>query len=673
MANAEVVTASEVKALLNNTKDLSNGTSEKAEVAREEEMQEGEESQESHWRAAEWEWPCYDELYNKQGEVIERRRKQKKEEKTDPFEVIYCHIKGLPWPERVLVEIHSEHLRTQLQKVWPNKQKLRMKATYPVKGKDLFLKLDKLKQCVDTKFMDGIYNGAETDESIGQMQLRHLIRFVDTEFSDTTEMYERMKRSGRVSFDMLWTFMTPGENVVYRCATSDEELCGKIRKAVYKLNDSCPPKWCLQLRLDVYDYNCEGYQKYSRISEVLLYENEKPLRGLEVYPYKFMEDSAEIEARLLDRGSRFGYLTSAVRYRYMEFKGSMYSKKRNFFRGMQTVKENADGRVMVDQFSFSRINTVREMKDAEPSSTVARDGRVRTVNISENPNRIYAPAIVYGFSFRLKKWGCFSVEGFSEVVFDGGSSWNQLVMDPNLKEITEHLVAQQLRKSENTELGRIDPIANKGDGCVIICYGPPGTGKTLTAESLAEKLEAPLWSLSVSELGINPYELEEKLVSVLEIAALWKTVLLLDEADVYLEKRTTSDLERNAMCGVFLRNLEYYRGVLLLTTNRIPSFDDAFRSRISVFLRYPPLTVDQREKIWTNLLGRAEVKEDGGAIQQLVKDMAVHDLNGREIRNAIRNAQTLSQAINEPFGCKHIVNATKVLAFSIDTLMATES
>ncbi|KAL2631859.1 hypothetical protein R1flu_016545 [Riccia fluitans] len=521
--------------------------------------------------------------------------------------------------------------------------------------------------------MDGIYNGAETDESIGQMQLRHLIRFVDTQFLDTTEMYERMKTSGRVSFDMLWTSMTPGEDVVYRCGISDEELCGKIWKAVYKLNDSCPPKWCLQLRLDVYDYNCEGYQKYSRINEVLVYENEKPLRGLEVYPYKFMEDSGEIKARLLDRGSRFGYLTSAVRYRYMEFKGSMYTKKRIYYGDVQILKENADGRVMVDQFSFSKIETDREMENAEPSSTVARDGRVRTVDISENLNRIYAPAIVYGFSFRLKKWGCFSVEGFSEVVFDGGSSWNQLVMDPNLKEITEHLVVQQLRKSERSELGRVDPIANKGDGCIIICYGPPGTGKTLTAESLAEKLQAPLWSLSVSELGTDPYELEPKLVSVLEIAALWKTVLLLDEADVYLEKRSTSDVQRNAMCGIFLRNLEYYRGVLLLTTNRIPSFDDAFRSRISVFLRYPPLTVDQREKIWTNLLGRAEMIEDIGAIRQLVKDMAVHDLNGREIRNTIRNAQTWSQAINEPLCFKHIVNATKVLAFALDTLTEAES
>ncbi|KAL2631847.1 hypothetical protein R1flu_016533 [Riccia fluitans] len=246
-------------------------------------------------------------------------------------------------------------------------------------------------------------------------------------------------------------------------------------------------------------------------------------------------------------------------------------------------------------------------------------------------------------------------------------------MDPNLKEITEHLMAQQLRNLERSELGRLDPIANKGDGCIIICYGPPGTGKTLTAEALAEKLQAPLWSLSVSELGTDPYKLELKLVSVLEIAALWKTVLLLDEADVYLEKRSTSDLQRNAMCGIFLRNLEYYRGVLLLTTNRIPSFDDAFRSRISVFLRYPPLTVDQREKIWTNLLGRAEVKEDIGAIRQLVKDMAVHDLNGREIRNAIRNAQTWSQAINEPLRCKHIVNATEVLAFALDTLTETES
>lgn len=37
-------------------------------------------------------------------------------------------------------------------------------------------------------------------------------------------------------------------------------------------------------------------------------------------------------------------------------------------------------------------------------------------------------------------------------------------------------------------------------------------------------------------------------------------VVLLDEADVFLEQRTLTDLQRNALVSVFLRVLEYYDG-----------------------------------------------------------------------------------------------------------------
>ncbi|KAL3689948.1 hypothetical protein R1sor_016257 [Riccia sorocarpa] len=643
------------------------------------EKEEENEEKGEDWLGADWEWPCYDQMYDQYDEVTGKERRDADEEKKDPFEVIYCHIKGMPWAETILVEVHSEILQKQLQKVWPDNQKLQLKTTCPVKGKDLFLKLDQLKQCLNPEinFVQSNKHEPEsrTDESIGQIQLRHLIRFVEREFSETTLLYQRMKESRQVSFSMLWMFLVPGEEVVYRCSVSNEQVCGKIRKATYKKDDDiCPVKWCLEVKLTTYDYDCESYRKCSEVKKVYVYQDEKPLQELEVYPYRAMENSAEIEAKLLERGALFGYLAGSAQYKYMQYNGSIFQvQKSKFFGPPLILRENADGRVMVDQLTFSKITSERLMGNAEPSSSVSQVGRVKAIDISQDPNRLYAPAIVYGFSFRLKKWGCFLVQGFSEVVFDGGSSWIQLVMDPNLKELTEHLVAEQLRKSRENEERTIDPIANKGDGCVIVCYGPPGTGKTLTAESLAEKLSAPLWSLSISELGTNPDVLEERLTRILDIAASWKAVLLLDEADIYLEKRSTSDIKRNAMCGTFLRNLEYYRGVLILTTNRIPTFDDAIRSRISVFLRYPPLTADQREKIWINLLDRAQLKDDEAQVQNLVKEMAAHELNGREIRNTIRNAQSWAQSVKEPLMCKHIITATKVLAISLVSLAENQS
>ncbi|KAH8793755.1 hypothetical protein F5882DRAFT_516145 [Hyaloscypha sp. PMI_1271] len=51
-------------------------------------------------------------------------------------------------------------------------------------------------------------------------------------------------------------------------------------------------------------------------------------------------------------------------------------------------------------------------------------------------------------------------------------------------------------------------------------------------------------------------------------------------ADVLLEQRSSQDIHRNALVCVFLRTLEYYQGIMFLTTNRVGQIDDAIASRI---------------------------------------------------------------------------------------------
>lgn len=176
----------------------------------------------------------------------------------------------------------------------------------------------------------------------------------------------------------------------------------------------------------------------------------------------------------------------------------------------------------------------------------------------------------------------------------------------------------------------------------------------------------PLWSLSVSELGTTPKELEQTLFKVLDIAAAWRAVLLLDEADVYLERRVSgADLTRNAMTGIFLRMLEYYRGVLFLTTNRIGTFDDAFRSRISMFLHYTALSTQDKGKIWSALLGKARV---GDFPPDKLLELATLDLNGREIRNAIHTAQSLAEGNGETLELRHVEFVVSIVASSLKSL-----
>lgn len=120
---------------------------------------------------------------------------------------------------------------------------------------------------------------------------------------------------------------------------------------------------------------------------------------------------------------------------------------------------------------------------------------------------------------------------------------------------------------------------------------------------------------------------------------------------MYLEARHALDISRNKLVSVFLRALEYHRGVLFLTTNRVQTFDSAFTSRIHVALHYKPLTDADREKIWLNSFERLERDSDGKVhISVATREYAyesndVQSLrwNGREIRNALQTAVALAE------------------------------
>ena len=97
--------------------------------------------------------------------------------------------------------------------------------------------------------------------------------------------------------------------------------------------------------------------------------------------------------------------------------------------------------------------------------------------------------------------------------------------------------------------------------------GPPGVGKTLTAESVAEVMKVPLYVMSAGDLGTTARSVEGNLKDILRMVPKWDAVLLLDEADVFMEARSATDLQRNELVSIFLRMLEYYE-VSFLTIKR---------------------------------------------------------------------------------------------------------
>jgi len=260
---------------------------------------------------------------------------------------------------------------------------------------------------------------------------------------------------------------------------------------------------------------------------------------------------------------------------------------------------------------------------------------------------------VAGFSFNCKRWGEILVDHLKPIKFDD-HAYDRLVMPNEKKQLVQALVDQHHRLKKKKKPVFADLISGKGGGCIFLLHGPPGTGKTLTAEAIAEYLHLPLYAVSVGELGTSTKDLEAKLQEILEVASIWNAVILIDEADIFLERRSDNDIIRNAMVGIFLRLLEYHQGVLFLTTNRVKCFDEAFHSRISVALKYDDLDSTAREQVWRNFFEASGINEIDPTT------MSHHVLNGRQIRTVIQLSKALASREGVSVNISHIQRTVHV-------------
>lgn len=174
-----------------------------------------------------------------------------------------------------------------------------------------------------------------------------------------------------------------------------------------------------------------------------------------------------------------------------------------------------------------------------------------------------------------------------------------------------------------------DIVAGKSGGTTVLCAGPAGVGKTLTAEVYSEIIKRPLYRVHSGQLGLNVAEMEKVLKETLIRAQRWGAVMLIDEADVYI-KRRNDNLASNAVVGVFLRVLEYFNGLLFLTTNRVDDIDEAIISRCIAMIKYHAPNSNDRRKIWHVMTTQFSLPVDAALIEQLVEVFPT--ATGRDIK-----------------------------------------
>lgn len=178
-----------------------------------------------------------------------------------------------------------------------------------------------------------------------------------------------------------------------------------------------------------------------------------------------------------------------------------------------------------------------------------------------------------------------------------------------------------------------DIVEGKSGGTTILCKGAPGLGKTLTAEVYSEVVGKPLYRVHSGQLGITAASVEQNLSSILRRAARWDAILLLDEADVYIRCRD-NDLQHNAIVAEFLRTLEYFKGLLFMTTNRIEDVDDAILSRCIATIQYELPPKEDAMRLWKSLSTQFNADLSDELIDRLSDIYA--KCSGRDIKELLK-------------------------------------
>ncbi|KAF9881415.1 AAA family ATPase [Colletotrichum karsti] len=553
-----------------------------------------------------------------------------------------------------------------------------------------------------------------------RLHLKVLLKYLDKDYAHVKKSLYPMLENGLITFELLWALWKP-DTLVYTATygTQNEPRVFKVEQAERHSSMVKGEFYWLDGKYFEFDGKQFGYGTFAE--EIPEFRGARKITSLNAYPLSYHKDKDALVASLIERGKKFvklggvhyqsheglayykkkkaivkvningrimvdpavhrrinpNYQVSAVRPKDHDIlsddsndesdsdeKEGCDSDEGGCEKMVTKVVHDRKGKAHLIRVPKSDLEEpaaseqpLARLDDSSKNETEGVDdpAKANKTDVPEFSDEEYliASPIVLGFSFSEKLWLEFTVSGVKEIHWNE-TAYDSLVLQPKQKDIVKALVeSHKYHATESID----DVIQGKGKGLVAVLHGPPGTGKTLTAEGISELLKCPLYMASAGELGTDPRYLEQELQKILDICHAWGAILLLDEADVFLEKRNLHEINRNALVSIFLRQLEYFQGILFLTTNRVETFDDAFQSRIHIALRYESLTVKAKKAIFRIFVERVRELEKVDLkpfSEQDYADLARYDLNGRQIKNTIRTAQALAVNKGVPLSMEHI-------------------
>ncbi|PVI02134.1 P-loop containing nucleoside triphosphate hydrolase protein [Periconia macrospinosa] len=495
------------------------------------------------------------------------------------------------------------------------------------------------------------------------------------EFKTLIDTSQDMKNKRVMTYNDLWTLFQPGAVIFSR--QDGQETAMTLTNTRYAQDAKGNP--CFWVRCKYVDWDGTKFGTQGINIPIYPYAGTRNIAQLRAFPIEYHPDAKALRARLIERGAKAEAL-AGPNYRSYHGMGWRY--------GHQGTKDkyNVKGRIVIDTYGWNRFNPTFAIfvspfppKDITQSTEDATNGGIvvedadgdggdggmpedghfadeedaaRRPPLTDEQKLVCTP-LLRGYSLKTKDWLNFFVNSVKDIEWQT-DAFDRLVLPKNQKELILGFTESQRKYRDTFD----DVIEGKGRGMIILLCGPPGVGKTLTAESVAEEIKVPLFMMSAGDLGLDPSRVESKLQDILEMCTRWHSVLLLDEADVFLEQRSLHELERNKLVSIFLRVLEYFEGTMFLTTNRVNTFDPAFQSRIHISLDYPELSVRSRRTVWKNFLDNST--QEHVVTKDQLDELARMNVNGRQIKNILKIARLLATRNEAKLSHDHIITTLEV-------------
>lgn len=240
-------------------------------------------------------------------------------------------------------------------------------------------------------------------------------------------------------------------------------------------------------------------------------------------------------------------------------------------------------------------------------------------------------------------------------------TWEDLVLPPKQKGLLRDACNQvDYREQVYEEWGMERKVAY-GRGVSVIFYGPPGTGKTMGAQVMANELNMELYKVNMASV-MSKYvgDSEKRLEQIFEQGRKSQSILFFDEADVLFGKRSETkdaqDKYANASTAYLLQKVEEYEGILILATNFLQNFDNAFCRRFKFIIEFPLPDEQCRKEIWDHMFPekmRIDEKIDTAWLASEFR------FSGSQIKNIVMAASFLAAGEQQGLRMRHIVTALK--------------